>query len=457
MGRLVIVSNRVPAPKERSHPAGGLTVGLKDAIRGQPSLWFGWSGQIKGGKAGGGKSAPPSDPKVNISTQSGVTYATIDLTTEQHRGFYQGFSNRILWPLFHYRMGLVEYSRDDLESYLEVNTLFARCLAPLLRPDDVIWVQDYHLIPLGGALRALGVAQRIGFFLHTPFPPLAVFGALPGAAQLVHAIASYELVGMQTDDDREHLQQSLHAHGVTATVSTFPIGIDPEEFRSQAVSASEGPEVVRLRESLDGRALILGVDRLDYSKGLPQRFMGYERLLKRFPEHRKRVTFLQVAPVSRGDVAEYKSLRRRLDEQAGRINGEWAEFDWMPIRYITRAIPRDTLAGFYCFARIALVTPLRDGMNLVAKEYVAAQHDDDPGVLVLSRFAGSAPEFPRAIQVNPHDPDEIAEGLHQALSMPEAERRERWRACNEAVHAVTAASWARDFLAALHEQEPHGS
>ncbi len=452
MERLVVVSNRVPAPKERANPAGGLTVGLKDAIRGQPSLWFGWSGQIAAAKEAG-----QVDPKAKTSSQAGVSYATIDLTTHQHRGFYQGFSNRILWPLFHYRMGLVEYSREDLETYLDVNALFARCLAPLLRPDDVIWVQDYHLIPLGAALRALGVTQRIGFFLHTPFPPPAVFGALPGAASLLRAMHAYELIGMQTEQDREHLQQSLQAHDVHATVATFPIGIDPDDFRHRALNASSGPEVVRLRESLDGRALILGVDRLDYSKGLPQRFMGYERLLKRFPEHRKQVTFLEVAPVSRGDVAEYKSLRRRLDEQAGRINGEWAEFDWTPIRYITRAIPRDTLAGFYCFARIALITPLRDGMNLVAKEYVAAQDPADPGVLVLSRFAGAAPELARAIQVNPFDPDEIAEGLHQALSMPHDERQSRWEACNEAVHAATAASWARDFLAGLHNQKPYAS
>ena len=449
MGRLVIVSNRVPSPRERGHPAGGLTVGLKDAIRGQPSLWFGWSGQIAGGGEG--------DPKPKSSSQGGVTYATIDLSQSEHKGFYEGYSNRILWPLFHYRMGLVEYSREDLESYLAVNEKFARCLKPLLEPDDVIWVQDYHLIPLGQALRKLGVKSRIGFFLHTPFPPLALFGALPGAELLIRAMGAYDLVGLQTEEDRGHLDQSLHAEGVRARTAAFSIGIDPDEFAAQAKKATRGPELLRLRESLDDRKLILGVDRLDYSKGLPQRFMGYERLLKRFPEHRKQVTFLQVAPVSRGDVAEYKALRRRLDEQAGRINGEWAEFDWMPIRYITRAIPRATLAGFHRFARIALVTPLRDGMNLVAKEFVAAQDSADPGVLVLSRFAGAAPEFPEAVQVNPYDPDEIAEGLHQALSMPEAERRSRWEALDRAVHKVTAASWARDFLAALGQQKAHAA
>ncbi len=449
MGRLVVVSNRVPSPRERSQPAGGLTVGLKDAIRGQPSLWFGWSGQTS---ANAGQGADPK-PKLNI--QSGVTYATIDLTPQQHRGFYQGYSNRILWPLCHYRMGLVEYSREDLDSYLEVNALFARSLAPLLRPDDTIWVQDYHLIPLGAALRDAGVTQRIGFFLHTPFPPLALFGALPGADRLIRSMAAYELIGLQTAEDCAHLRQSLEAHRVAAQADAFPIGIDPDEFNSQAVAAVNGSELLRLRESMAGRSLILGVDRLDYSKGLPQRFMGYERLLKRFPEHRSHVTFLQVAPVSRGDVAEYKTLRRRLDEQAGRINGEWAEFDWVPIRYITRAIPRGTLAGFHRFARVALITPLRDGMNLVAKEYVAAQDSSDPGVLVLSRFAGAAPELADAIQVNPYDPDEIAEGLHQALSMPAPERSARWEAMNAAVHRATAASWARDFLQALQQQPPH--
>ncbi len=447
MGRLVIVSNRVPSPRERGNPAGGLTVGLKDAIRGQPSLWFGWSGQISAGTDG--------DPKPKTTTQGRASFATIDLTPAQNKGFYEGFSNRILWPLFHYRMGLVEYSRGDLESYLAVNDLFARCLAPLLKPDDVIWVQDYHLIPLGAALRALGVKARIGFFLHTPFPPLALFGALPGAELLIRSMAAYELIGMQTEQDREHVDQSLQAEGVHAATGAFPIGIDPDEFAKQAAKATKGPELVRLTESLAGRTLILGVDRLDYSKGLPQRFQGYERLLERFPEHRNHVTFLQVAPVSRGDVAEYKSLRRKLDEQAGRINGSWAEFDWMPIRYITRAIPRATLAGFHRFARVALVTPLRDGMNLVAKEYVAAQDAADPGVLVLSRFAGAAPEFPQAVLVNPYDPDEIAEGLHQALVMPEAERRSRWEALDVAVHKVTAASWARDFLAALGKQALH--
>jgi trehalose 6-phosphate synthase len=229
----------------------------------------------------------------------------------------------------------------------------------------------------------------------------------------------------------------------------FPIGIDPAAFATAAQRARSSPESERMVESLAGRALILGVDRLDYSKGLPLRFIGFEKLLKKYPVHCNHVTLLQVAPVSRGDVAEYKSLRRELDELAGRINGQHAEFDWMPLRYLTRAVPRPTLAGFHRIARVGLVTPLRDGMNLVAKEFVAAQDPDDPGVLVLSRFAGAAEAMQGAILVNPYDPDETAEALHQALTMPLEDRRVRWRLMSKSVWRDTAASWARNFLSEL--------
>jgi trehalose 6-phosphate synthase len=441
MGRLVVVSNRVPSPREVTQAAGGLTVGLADAIKGQPTLWFGWSGSTQGRDG--------ADPEPGIVRKGTVTFATIDLTARQHKGFYQGFSNAILWPVCHYRVGLMQYSREELEVYLEVNALFARVLAPLLEPDDTVWVQDYQLFPLGAALRREGVKTRIGFFLHIPFPPEQLFRALPGADLLLTDLSGYDLIGVQTAQDAGNLRGALQATGVDATVGAFPIGIDPDGFARQAVRGEASKEMGRLTQALAGRALILGVDRLDYSKGIPERFLGFERLLKRFPAHRGKVSFLQVAPVSRGDVAEYKSLRRQLDELAGRINGEWAEIDWIPLRYITRPMPRKVLASVHRRATVGLVTPLRDGMNLVAKEYVAAQNPDDPGVLVLSKFAGAAPELSDAVMVNPLDPDEIAEALDLALSMPRKERIRRWEAMNEAVHTVTAASWARDFLAAL--------
>ncbi len=444
MGRLIVVSNRVPPPRERNHLAGGLAIGLKEALKDQDAMWFGWSGQMN---------AREGDQRDVTSTKVGrVTFATIDMTEREFKGFYQGFSNGILWPLLHYRVGLMEYRREDLQTYIAVNRLFAEHLAPLIEPDDIVWVHDYHLFLLGDALRDLGITNRIGFFLHIPFPPPSLFAALPGGERLVRALGAYDIVGVQTDQDRDQLNDALAEQDVKRRAETFPIGIDPVEFADQARRAFRKADAKRMIESMGPRTLILGVDRLDYSKGIPERFRGFAKLLERFPHHRNKVTFLQIAPVSRGEVPEYRALRRSLDELAGRINGERAEFDWIPLRYLTRSMARPTLAGFHRIARVGLVTPLRDGMNLVAKEYVAAQDADDPGVLVLSRFAGSATSLPGAILVNPHDPDEIAEAVDEALGLPLEERRARWQAMNEAVSRETASAWAKSFLAALRDK-----
>ncbi|GBQ28292.1 alpha,alpha-trehalose-phosphate synthase [Acetobacter estunensis NRIC 0472] len=445
MGRLVIVSNRVPDPRERNQPAGGLAVGLADALRDEPStLWFGWSGHKS--EAGEGDTQP------QLETYGKVTYATVPLTPAQHYGYYQRFSNAILWPLCHYRLGLMNYSRKDWQEYLEVNRMFARQLKPLLKPGDVIWVQDYHLFPLGQELRNLGVNVPIGFFLHIPFPPWSLFRALPPATALLHDMQAYDLIGVQTDEDAGNLRENLKAAGYNhpARVVACPIGIDPIKFGETAAKAYEGEPIKRLRGSLHDEPLIIGVDRLDYSKGLEERFLGYERLLTRYPEHHRHVTYLQVTPVSRGEVEEYRQLRRQLDETVGRINGAFAASDWTPIRYLTRPVPREVLAGFYRLADVGLVTPLRDGMNLVAKEYVAAQDPQDPGVLVLSRLAGAAPELSQALLVNPHDADDIAEALHRALTMTREERQQRWTGLNTEVCSTTAETWSRDFLHALH-------
>ena len=439
MGRLVIVSNRVPAVRERASLAGGLAVALKDALAGRDALWFGWSGITAASVA--------THPRLHRAGR--ISFATLDLTHADYEGYYRGFSNGMLWPLLHHRVGLSEYRREDLTSYRRVNELFAAALVPLLRPGDAIWVHDYHLIPLGAALRAAGVGARIGFFLHVPFPPRALWQALPQGEGLVRDLGTYDVLGVQTVEDARHLNDVLAAQGEVARAQAFPVGIDPEGFAAEARQAEPGTEVQRLRASLGTRSLILGVDRLDYSKGLAQRFRAFAKLLHRFPEHRNRVTYLQVAPVSRGDVAHYRTLRRELDELAGRINGEYAEFDWVPLRYLTRSVRREVLAGFYRVAKVGLVTPLRDGMNLVAKEYVAAQDPDDPGVLVLSRFAGAAEEMDGAIVINPHDPDETAEAMHAALKVPSAERRERWQRMWQAVNRHTASGWAHSFVTVL--------
>lgn len=439
MSRLVIVSNRVPVPRGRNQAAGGLAVALNDAVRRRDCLWFGWSGVTT--------SETSTEPK--ITKVGRTTFATIDLAEADFKGYYNGFSNGMLWPMMHSWLAMGEFRRSDFASYMSVNAAFARALAPMLRPDDLVWVHDYHLIPLGQALREQGVTCQIGFFLHVPFPPPALFGTLPQADVLLHSFASYDVIGLQTPEDTAHLNALFEAFDIQTRALDFPVGIDPEALARDASRAATGPEVSRLVESLASRTLILGVDRMDYSKGLPQRFRGFAQLLQRHPDHRTHVRYLQIAPVSRGEVAQYRTLRRELDELVGRIDGEFADFDRSPLRYMTRPVGRSTLAGFYRAAHVGLVTPLRDGMNLVAKEYVAAQKPDDPGVLILSRFAGCAYELNSALLVNPYDPYEIAEALNTALVMSLDERKERWQLMRDAIYHNTAATWADHFLSEL--------
>jgi trehalose 6-phosphate synthase len=412
-------------------------VALEEAVRRTEMLWFGWSGDLSNKK----------EPSIASAGQR--SQALIDLTEEEHRLYYGGFCNGTLWPLLHYRFGLAEFRREDEEAWRAVNRRFAEALLPLLREDDTIWVHDFHLFPLGAILRELGAKQRIGFFLHVPFPPAGVFVALPRSEALLRDLAGFDLIGMQTDDDTMNLQDALRQQGVDTPVRTYPVGIDAEAFGKAAAKAAARRDVERFQESLSGRRLIFGVDRLDYTKGLPQRLEGYADLLKRFPQHCGKITFLQAAPISRGEVKHYRLLRRELDEMVGRINGEFAEVDWVPLRWTTRPIQRRVLAGFLRIARVALVTPLRDGMNLVAKEFVSAQPAEDPGVLILSRFAGAAREMHGALLVNPNDPDEIAEALDQALSMSLPERRTRWRQDYDMLREAGSSSWSRNFLADL--------
>jgi trehalose 6-phosphate synthase len=451
MARLVIVSNRVPIPKSRGATAGGLAVALRDLLT-PGSVWFGWSGRLT--------AEPAAQP--SLVEARGVTYATIDLTPEAHRSFYVGFANGALWPLLHFRLGLMHFQRADYEGYLAVNQTFAQSLEPVLQPDDTVWAHDYHLIPFGRMLRAQGFGGPIGFFLHVPFVPPSMLEAMPVARELVADLCAYDLVGFQTEeharDFRDCAQRMLGAtvdgewirlNGRRMRAFADPIGIDAEAFAQEAARAASDKLVRRVGESMVGRALIIGVDRMDYSKGLPQRFEAFGQLIEKHPEHRRKIHYLQICPRSREEVDEYRRLRIDLDRLTGRINGKFSEFDWTPLRYSTRAAPRATLAGLYRLARIGVVTPLRDGMNLVAKEFVAAQSDEDPGVLVLSRFAGAAHELTEALIVNPFDPDAIADAMHLALTMPLGERKERHAALKAKVFRTTAQLYCRRFLDAL--------
>ena len=452
MARLVVVSNRVGIPDGTAR-AGGLEVSIRPALKRRGGVWFGWSGRVADGDV---------EPAAT-AVRDNVSYVTIDLQRDDYEEFYNGFANRVLWPILHYRLDLAGFSRRDLSGYVRVNEHFANALSKLLRPDDVVWAHDYHLFPLAKALRERGHQNKIGFFLHTPFPPPDIITALPQHERVISALSHYDLVGFQTGIDVGNFAQYIenecrfpgdrvngYATGErTMRVGAFPVGIEPESFNRLARQALRSDFVAGVLASLSGRALIIGVDRLDYSKGIPLRLEAFERFLMDHSDWENNVTFLQVTPKSRSGVQDYADLQRYVSEIVGRVNGEFGEAAWTPIRYTNRAHSRSALAGLYRAARAALVTPLRDGMNLVAKEYVAAQDADNPGVLILSRFAGAAIECKPALLVNPYDPDAVGAAINRALSMPLDERRMRQKELFDILSANDVRYWPDRFLSAL--------
>ena len=465
MGRMIVVSNRVPLPdKDGVMPAGGLAVAVNAALQESGGIWFGWSGE----------SVEDGDPGPVVHRQHGaINFALTDLSARDVDEYYSGFANRVLWPLFHCRIDLAEYSRRDKDGYFRVNRMFADRLMPLIEPDDIIWVHDYHLIPLAEELRRRGVTNRIGFFLHIPWPPADILFTMPIHDQILKGLSAFDLVGFQTDHDLDNYISCLiregvgdrapespandpsraiiSAYGRTFHAQTFGIGIETQEFANLAAASNSTETVNDLRRSMGGRELIIGVDRLDYSKGIPQRIMAFEQFLELNPDRMGNVTLLQIAPSSRSDVPEYRDMRAEVESLAGRVNGTMGRIDWTPIRYINQSVDRDSLAALYREARVGLVTPLRDGMNLVAKEYVAAQNPDDPGVLVLSRFAGAARELSGAVLCNPYDSEQTARAIEWALTMTLEERRRRWRDMMDYLLKNDIQSWCRTYLAALAE------
>ena len=454
MSRLIVVSNRVQTPTQG--PAGnqgGLAVGLQAALRAQGGIWFGWSGEVTDRFSG----------EIHYQQGGGVTTATIDLEQQDVEEYYDGYANRTLWPLFHYRIDLTEFERDFDSGYGRVNRRFAETLYPLIERDDLVWVHDYHMIPLGAELRRLGCPNRIGFFLHIPWPPADMLLSLPSHAKLSEALFHYDVVGFQTQDWLDNflhyverqLGGTIGEDGIVTVGNrsiraiAVPIGIDAEAFEAAGRAKTAAFTQERMYLSATGRMLIVGVDRLDYSKGLEERFLGFGRFLQLHPDRQGLVYMLQIAPPSRETVDTYQSIRARLDSLSGSINGEYSDIDYVPIRYVNKGFGRDALAGIYRAARVGLVTPLRDGMNLVAKEYVAAQDPADPGVLILSRFAGAAAQLKDALLVNPYSPEELSDVIGQALEMPLRERIARWEALVDNVRREDISWWRDRFLAAL--------
>jgi trehalose 6-phosphate synthase len=452
MSRLVAVSNRISVPKRGAVP-GGLAVGLLAAMQARRGMWFGWDGETADIAA--------SEPA--IVRKDGVTFASIDFDQAEYKDFYLGFCNGTLWPLFHYFIDGFKYNDTQYEAYQRMNQRYARELLPLLEPDDLIWVHDYHLFPLAQRLREAGARQPMGLFLHIPFPNVEVLRVLPVYAELLQAMLSYDVLGFQTEADREAFHGAVASvwgpqaltpgyitHGGRRVLTgVYPIGVDVEAIQREAIDSQDTDACKRMIAGLLGRRLMIGVDRLDYSKGLVERFKAYERFLETHPENQNRVSFLQIAPLSRADVRAYAEIRRELEQTTGRTNGRFADTDWTPIRYLNRNFPHDVLMGFMRAALIGIVTPVRDGMNLVAKEFVAAQDPADPGVLILSTMAGAARELTTAVMVNPYDSRGMAHAIQQAFNMPLSERRDRHQAMLEVLERNSIAAWHSSFVDTL--------
>jgi trehalose 6-phosphate synthase len=453
--KVVVVSNRVAQAKPDEPIAGGLAAALIPMVKESGAIWVGSSGKTS-------DISERKDPFAKIEALGAGALATVDMPASHYTNFYEGFANSALWPALHSRADLIQVTESHYASYREINAFMARALLRFDNPEAVFWVQDYHFLTLGAELRRLGVERPAGFFLHTPWADRHTMAAIPHHAEIVREMLAYDLIGFQTVEDRQNFESYLRAEfGITAVdgsiatewgwtqLATFPIGIDVDQFAKRADSAATRTDVSRLRSSLQGAKLVLGVDRLDYSKGLANRVRAFDRLLDNEPALKREVSLLQVAVPSRGNIKAYRELKAELETLVTEVNGRHGEVDWTPIRYLNKGFSQLTLAGFYRTAHVGLVTPLHDGMNLVAKEYVAAQNPLNPGVLVLSSFAGAAKELDSALLVNPHDIDAMARQIAVALKMGIEERRERWEHMVTKLKRSPVQNWFTDFLDTL--------
>jgi alpha,alpha-trehalose-phosphate synthase [UDP-forming]/trehalose-phosphatase len=442
-GRLVVVSNRTPAHVAGRHrQVGGLVSALQPALENADGVWLGWSGI---------ESEAP--PVLTVDDEVRPVRASIDLPPNWRKHYYNGFCNRALWPLLHGFPSRVQCRDEDWQAYRNVNDELAKHAADLVASDGVVWVHDYHLLLVARAMRLRGYSGPIGLFIHVPFPGPDVFDNLPWADDILAAMQEFDLIGFHTEQWADNFRACLRVRGArvdrlrTPTIAVLPIGIDAAAFRPTGDELAS--DVAGLRDALGHRRLVLGVDRLDYSKGIPERLRGFESLLERYPEWRSKVTFVQVSVPSREEVPEYGELRTQVEKLVGRINGRFGEADWVPVRYLYRSYDHHVLAQLYRLADVALVTPLRDGLNLVAKEFVAAQDQNAPGVLVLSRFAGAAAELKSAVLTNPFHAEGLAADLDAALRMPLDERQHRHAQLAAAVAETSAERWASEFLGQL--------
>ncbi|MBA3455801.1 MAG: trehalose-phosphatase [Deltaproteobacteria bacterium] len=444
--RLIVVSNRLPAAPsgDRKREVGGLVSALLPALAETNGLWLGWSGAER-------------DPglRLRIEDSEAFTRAQFDYPPTWRERFYSGFCNQSLWPLLHAFPGRVRYVDDEWTCYVEANHAYAQLVLEAGGPNAEVWIQDFHLMLAARDLRRLGHRGRLGFFLHVPFPPLDVFETMPWAAEVMAALLEHDRIGLQAHRWADNFYATARglfgADGerrARERVRVIPVGIDPDRFADAALRTASA-DLGSVERMLGGRKLILGVDRLDYSKGIPERLESFARLLEKYPEWRNQVSLIQVSVPTRSEVPEYAELRSRVEALVGRINGAYGEADWVPVRYLYRSYDQETLAHLYREAAVGVVTPLRDGMNLVAKEFVASQAEDDPGVLVLSKFCGAAERMTLAVLTNPYHVDGVAADLDTALRMSREDRVARHAALRTTVWQDTANAWSRAFLEEL--------
>ena len=458
MSRLVVVSNRLPRLSSNSRRrVSGLAVALSAALERSGGVWFGWNGNITSNEG---------DVSLRRFRKNNITFISQDISLDDFKNYYEGFVNRTLWPIFHYRLDLAQFNRDWYEAYRAVNRRFAQALVDYIHRDDLIWVQDIHLIPLAEELRSLGYQGRAGFFLHTSFPSKELIEVLPWNRNIMATTGAYDVIAFQTEADRLRFRRYLAnvnlgrieegytvIGGKRLVDSVIPVGINTKEFSKRAVSADARRACRKLKETLLGRKLVISVDRLDYTKGIVERLLAYETLLREYPQQNGALVFMQISAPTREDIPEFLDLRSEIEAVSGRINGQFNQEDWTPLRYINQRFDRTTLAGFFRLANVGLVTPLHDGMNLVAKEFVAAQSEGDPGVLVLSRFAGAAETLKAALIVNPYDYDAVAQAIDTGLTMPLDERQDRWRKLMAAVDTSNINAWAERLINILSKSE----
>ncbi len=465
--RLIVVSNRLPVILKHEDGrwifrpgSGGLVGALAPVLRNRGGTWIGWPGVVEG-------EAPLLSQLLRQATRdSGYTLKPVTFGAAERDDFYHGFSNEVIWPLFHDLQSHCNFEPRYWDAYQKVNRRFAQVITENARADDFIWVHDYQLMNVGRELRALGMSARMGFFLHIPFPPLDIYMKLPWRFPLLRALLEYDLIGFQTLRDRRNFLQclrliapdlSISGKGQVITVrvgsrevrvGTFPIGIDFHEFAQEGQSETVVRTANHLHEDLPGRQVLLGIDRLDYTKGVCHRFEAFRNALQRFPELHHRVTLIQVVVPSREDIPKYHMLKMDLERLVGEINGQFTQSGWVPIHYIFRSLNRTELLAYYRACEIALITPLKDGMNLVCKEFCAASSERD-SALILSEFAGAAAQLQKgALLVNPYNVEEVAEAIHRAVQMPTDERRARMHKMRRSVRDYDIFWWVDSFLQA---------